>query len=140
MIERLTESEIQVAATYCASHATCSEACPAYEAYNGTLSPATCRDMFAQYIARSEFASTIKMKLRNEPHGCTLYDSTQLLNAAKEISNYCSEHTCLYCDFRTTKEVTLDNRIVHVLDCKLHADVPEDWRVDNDIETIAKTN
>ena len=130
-MEHLTELEIRASAAYCASHGMCDDQCPIYKMYDGTATPATCRDTFAQYIARSEFASTIKMKLRNEPHGCTLYDSTQLLNAAKEISNYCSEHTCLYCDFRTTKEATVAGQTVHVLDCKLHADNPEEWRLED---------
>lgn len=112
---------IHEAAMFCATHTMCNGQCPIYKTLleqGIAVTPDKCRDEFVAYIA---YIRATEQSFTIDVTAC-----------AEAVQEHCQSHTCLYCDFRTTKEVTIDNKKVQVLDCKLHADIPEEWRLEDE--------
>lgn len=109
--------QVQEAAVFCATHSMCNEQCPIWKAlleHDIAVTPDKCRDIFATAIYNDRTTSEVDVTA-----------------CAEAVQQHCQAYTCLYCNFRTTKEVTIDSKKVQVLDCKLHADNPEEWRLED---------
>ena len=116
----INTQQAQEAAVFCATHSMCNEQCPIYRTLLEqaiAVTPDRCRDIFATVIYNDRPTSKV---------GVTA--------CAEAVQEHCQETTCLYCEFRTITEVVIDGKKVQVLDCKLHADNPEEWRLEDEID------